>query len=728
MLCARCGEPNPDTIPFCGKCGALLEARSGVPPTAQNKPDQALVGNPWKAMFEQNSSPSGMAEGAAPSFAPVAHIPFSEDPLPQPSQPLPAFIQPAGDIQTFTPAATAFEPARPSTPESAAPVQASDRHFADYPTDVRVPVPVTPPLQQAGQAPTVYSNNQPPARDLKSQAQAGGWESTTPASGSLASEMSTPNRLFPAEVSPSRPPGTLYHGPASSVFQNSWEQDEDFSPFKPLPPSQPLGNPYQVLPGNASSFNDTWDQSGGYTPFVQAMPTGPSLGNVYPGLPKKPLNMELIPSSGSLDMPPDEVNRFVRPLPLWASASGIVVGALLLVGLIFLNPDWATGALIAGVIAIILAVLLLIASGVRVALGILAPTNPRRTSQVVSASLLVLLLFAFSGVSLSQQTGLHAMQARYLEGQHNWQAAANEFQDAGEIAPASTNLARVYNEWGEALVSQHQYADAVAKFGTVIHDYTGVSAQVKRAQTDMISAYLNWASSAARGRDYAHATSYYDTLLKLSYCTATCQSQAQTADATAYYDLAEQQLGLQQYTRAVNAFTVLSTNFPNAPEVKKSHGDYAKALWGLGQQQLTTTCSNAVMTYQQLAHQFGDTSQGQQAGTALQQSVGVKGHFTTPVPGPPANPTVSLVQGMYFGITGSQFAQLVTNAPHTPVQSNGDFTFSSVPQGTYTLVWSYDGQLHYTYGHNQNQMLYQANLGPLCTYNYGDIPETISAP
>jgi tetratricopeptide (TPR) repeat protein len=632
----------------------------------------------------------------------VAHTPFDEDPLPQPSQPLPV-VQPAGDIRTFAPLPAVLKPvAEP-------PLSIPTRAFADYPTDVHLSAisPAFPPGNVADAPVTAVPGH------------------LTPLPGSIGDFAWHGEQLSPEEASPahSSGTGTIYHGPASSVF-SSWEQDEDAPSFPQTPPVSFSRNPYSS--GLLSGLTPTWEREESEQPFVQAQASGPALGNVYPGLPKNPqITNHLL---DQLEVPEEEINRLVYPLPIWVSAIGILAGIFVLIGLIFLNGDWATGALISAVVAIVLAVLLLIAFGVRVALGLLSPANPHRIGQVICTACLVLLLGAFSGYGLSQQRSLHAIQARYLENQQDWSLAVAEFQAAGETAPTSLNLARVYNEWGVALAERHDYADAVARFNTVISIYAQAGSEVAQARSNILSAYFQWASLAEQQKDYSHETVYYDTLLKLSYCQAACQAQATPADANAYYDLAEQQLGLQQYTLAVNAFNVLTTRFPNAPEVKGGHADYAKALWGLGQQQLTSTCSTAVQTYRELAHQFADTSQGQQAATALAQPVSVKGHFITPIPGPPANPTVSLVQGMYFGITDSQFSRIVAAAPSTEVQSNGDFTFESVPQGTYTLVWSYDGEFNYAYGHNQNQVLYTATLGPLCTYDYGDIDQTITAP
>ncbi|MGH2508212.1 MAG: hypothetical protein ACRDHZ_12525, partial [Ktedonobacteraceae bacterium] len=457
---------------------------------------------------------------------------------------------------------------------------------------------------------------------------------------------------------------------------------------------------------------------------------GQTLGNVYPG-PGGAHEMEMDrprKKGYSGFLAGTDLHKFVQPMSLWAFLGSTAVGALLLIALVFFNPDWATGALMAGIVALIAAVLLLIATGVRVALGLLAETNPHRRAQVISVTLLALLLFLASGIGITQQAGLHAAQARYLEGQHNWQTAINEYQAAGEAAPVSANLARVYNEWGEDLSQKQHYAEAIANFTLVLQDYSKVTSQLTRVRNDMLATYLAWGGSDVQHHDYVDATAHYDALLSFNYCAASCQNVAQPKDASAYAHLAEQQLSTQHFVLAVNAFTVLTTHFPNSPEAKlaQTHTDYAQALWGLGQQQLSTICTNAVKTYQQLAQQFADTTPGQQAATALQQPVTVKGHFTTSLPqGSIYTPTVALVQGLFVGIQQFQFPPLLRKAPLIHIQSDGTFIFTSVPQGTYELVWSNDGTLHFYYANSGKAVLYTVQLGPLCTYDYGAINETI---
>ncbi len=629
MLCATCGSMNPGTVSRCGNCGALL---AGVPNTlATHSPAQ-----PW--------------------FAPIAHSPFSNEPLPQPSDQLPQ-LRPVGELLTFTPTT------QPSTYD--APVTLVNRELADYPTHVHIPA--------------IQPHTTPP----------GAWSSGS----------SDPN----------------YH---------DWEQDESYAAMYQEPPASTP--PY--TPAYAGTRQSTWDQGENYIAAHQTPPVGQRLGNVYPG----PINnlgqpqSSFGPTSGPLTG--TELHPFVQPMSLWAFLGSIAVAALLLTALVFLNPDWATGALIAGIVTLIAAILLLIATGVRVALGLLVETNPYRRTQVISVALLVVLLFLASGIGITQQTGLHAMQARSLESQHNWSTAISEYQAAHESAPSSTDLARVYNEWGEDLSQQQHYADAIAHFTIVLQNYSQTNDQLARARIDVFATYLAWGDADTHSQDYAGATSHYDTLLGLNYCDPACQSQAKPKDAAAYAHLAEQQLGGQHFASAVSAFTVLTTSFASSPEAKQAqtHADYAKALWGLGQQQLNTTCADAVKTYQQLAQQFADTGQGQQAATALQQPVTVKGHFTTSLPsGARYNPTVALVQSLVVGIRQAQFPPLLHKAPLVKIQSDGSFTFASVPQGTYELVWSNDGTLHFYYANNGNSVLYTAQLGPLCTYDYGAINETI---
>jgi tetratricopeptide (TPR) repeat protein len=384
-----------------------------------------------------------------------------------------------------------------------------------------------------------------------------------------------------------------------------------------------------------------------------------------------------------------------------------------------------------GIVAGILALLILLITVVRMIMGRATKSKPAFLMQLISAVLVILLLSLLCLVGLTQQSALHNLQAHSWEVQQQWQSAINQYQLSGEGAPTSENIARVYNLWGEQFTSHQQYVEALAKYNIVLTYYGSASGGVVRAQSDAITAYLSWGQQASQQHDYTAATSHYNVLLNLPYCTATCRSQTSALDATAYYNLAENQLLAKNYPDAINSFHVLVSRFTNSAEARKVHRDYAKALFGEGEQQLhTALCSNAVPTYQQLSTQFGDTPEGQQATSALRANQPVKGHFVSTVPNDPSlTPIAALIQGLNHNMSDSQFFQLLNTAPTASIQSNGDFVFNPLPQGTYGLAWGTNqnnGAKHFQFAYNSDgSSTYVAKVGPLCPYDFGSLYETI---
>lgn len=419
-----------------------------------------------------------------------------------------------------------------------------------------------------------------------------------------------------------------------------------------------------------------------------------------------------------------------KPMPIWALIGCIVVVVLVLVVLQLMGSDWAAGAKQMGIAAGIIALGVLLVTVVRMLLGMDAKSHPTRLIQLASAGLAFLLLSLLCLIGLTQQTAIHGLQAHAWEGQQQWQSSINEYQLAGEGAPTSENIARVYNVWGEQFTSQQRYVDALAKFNLVLTSYGSASVGVARAQSDTVTAYLAWGKQASQQHDYTAATNHFDTLLQLPYCTPACQSQANALDATAYYNLAESQLAAQQYLDAVNNFQTVVSRFASSPEAQKLHPDYAKALLGHGKQQLASVCSSAIPTYQQLSKQFGDTPEGRQATSALKANQPVKGRFSGSIPNDPGLTLVAaLMHGLHQNIPDSQFFQMLSSAPTTQIQSNGSFTFKPMPQGTYDLAWGTtrsNGSKNFQFAYKPDgSSYYVANVGPLCPYDFGTIMESI---
>jgi tetratricopeptide (TPR) repeat protein len=417
-------------------------------------------------------------------------------------------------------------------------------------------------------------------------------------------------------------------------------------------------------------------------------------------------------------------------MPIWAFIVCIVAVVLLLVLLQLTGKDWAAGAMRVGIAAGIVALVVALAAVVRILLGMAAKSNPKRVFQLVSAGLAVLFLLSICLVGLTQQSTIHRLQAHFLEGQQQWQSSIDEYKLAGEVAPSSENLAQVYNEWGEQFITQQHIQSAIAKFDIVLTNFGFASTGVARAQSDTIKSYLVWGQQASQQQDYTSATNHFDTLLQLSYCTTACQSQANALDATAYYNLAESQLSTQNYTSATGNFQTVVTRFASSPEAQKLHGDYAKALLGQGKGLITTaSCSSAIPIYQQLSSQFGDTPEGQQATSDLKAPQPVKGHFITAVPTNPAlTPVAALMQGYNDKISNVQFYALLALSPTATIQRDGNFSFKPVKQGTYDLVWgtnnSNGNQLYYSVFHSVS-LDFVVKVGPLCSFDFGDINEPI---
>jgi outer membrane protein assembly factor BamD (BamD/ComL family) len=420
-----------------------------------------------------------------------------------------------------------------------------------------------------------------------------------------------------------------------------------------------------------------------------------------------------------------------KPIPIWLIIGSIMLVALLLIILQITGSDWAAGAMHAGIVAGILALVILLITVVRMILGRATRSKSAQLLQLISAFLLILLLSLLCLVGLTQQPAIHNVQGHSWEAHQQWQSAINQYQLSGEGAPTSEDIARVYNLWGEQFTSQQHFVEALAKYNLVLTYYGSAITGVALAQSDSITAYLTWGQQASQQHDYTAAINHYNALLNLSYCAAACQSQASALDAAAYYNLAESQLVAKNYPDAINNFHILVSRFANSTEAHKVHGDYAKALLGEGKQQLqTASCSTAVPTYQQLATQFGDTPEGQQAAGALRANQPVRGRFTSTIPNNASlTPIAALIQGLNHTMSDSQFFQLLSVAPTASIQSNGNFVFNPLPQGTYDLAWGTNqdnGAKHFQFAYNSDgSSTYVAKVGPLCPYDFGNLYETI---
>ncbi len=710
MICAKCGASNPSESAYCGGCGSPLVSEPAAPsaPAAASTPGQET---PFL------SSPQASAASVNDDM-PTFHT----------FQPAPAQSTPPRAVEDEpTLRASSAQPV-PSASESANITPSLSQEGASNPP--ASPTPVQPP-QSSGPLPGAPQVSGPLPR-------------TPQVSGPLpASAPFYPGAAYPPQAPVFAPgvPGSAYPQQPAPGFPGA-------IPVASFPGAVPVAGFPNVAPPNTPQPTPGAFPPGASWPGVSALPGGSSpeyrqasgifsaqtnempasaFPGAFPGQPAPQGWGAYAPPGGAVPPPqPSEPSKLIRPLPLWAFIGSIaVVAGILFLLTFFTGSDWAAGASTAGIVALVVAVLILIAFGVRAGLGMLAQTNPHRRTQIISALLLTLLLILVGFVGLTQQAGIHTAQAHMLENQHQWQQAINEYQAGGQGVPSSEDIARTYNEWGKDLINAGNYADGIAKYETVIGSYNQATSGSAQAKQSAIDAYAAWAQAAEQSQKYDQATQHYDKLLAASYCDSSCQSQYGNADANDYYKLAEQKLNQQppDYAGAVAAFNQLTTRFSSSTYSKQAHADYAKALWEDGQQLLNTTCSSALTLYQQLSSQFSDTPQGQQATTALTQSVKVKGHFTSNIPSGNALPVVWLVQDYSTNMSTAELTALLEKSPQTGVDSNGDFVFASVKQGSYYLLWGAfnksSGAGRVMLSHN-----YPASVGPLCAFDFGDINQS----
>ena len=358
------------------------------------------------------------------------------------------------------------------------------------------------------------------------------------------------------------------------------------------------------------------------------------------------------------------------PLPLvvvFFMLSLALVGAIALGAIRLAMQDWAAAGAAAGVVALLLGSVYLVVTAVRVGLG-------RRTLSTILLGLAaVIVLGGLGGAGLLLPPALHQAQARSFETSGNWAAALREYQLAGERAPNSRALARVHDEWGEALERQGQYASAFGQFTMVIADYSGAQVEVARAQTD---------------------------------------------DARTHFEYGTQLASQGDTQGAISAFEYVSVRYASSPYASQAHAAAATAYLALGKSQIGgASCSDALATYRTLVANYGDTAEGKQAKTALAASVDVKGQLinypTNPAPIMYLSRTarVSSPSDFYF-----------SNDYSATIGAGGNFTFHNVKQGAYSIdAFLPDGNGGAYWVDPTTGKLLVNSVGPLCTYDVGQL-------
>lgn len=414
--------------------------------------------------------------------------------------------------------------------------------------------------------------------------------------------------------------------------------------------------------------------------------------------------------------PEKHLSRLARPLPasislLLTVAALLITAATFSVDEIVAHADWAGGVRVAGIAALALA-------GVTFAILIVRLAAGRRAASTIALSLILALLLAGAGVSgLTFADPLHGLQARALEQKGDWPGAIYEYELAGEHAPSAPDIARAYDEWGEQLMRQRHYKDAVSDFIIVLAQFPQSGAAVDRAQTDLFNAYVAWVRAGDPAIPYGEAVAEIVSYRSAPGCDATCQATAQALEPQIRYQYGVQLIAQRQFVAAVEQFEIVQTHFPVSPYSAQSHVGAAQAYWALGQQQLQGSCVDAIPTYQALAKSYGDTPEGKNAKAALaapQSVTGTISGFTDPTPVVYLSRSLSVGPGFF----------VASDDYRATVNSRGDFLFTGVAQGGYNLsAASYiaGGAIIYPYWVGPSGNLYFVHVGPLCPTQIGTL-------
>jgi hypothetical protein len=91
-----------------------------------------------------------------------------------------------------------------------------------------------------------------------------------------------------------------------------------------------------------------------------------------------------------------------------------------------------------------------------------------------------------------------------------------------------------------------------------------------------------------------------------------------------------------------------------------------------------------------------------------------------------------LVQNFSGILSNAQTFAIVDNSPSAPINGDGTFTFNSINQGQYGLVWtinhpdgSRDLRWYYLATDPTQSPDMVAVVGPLCPFDFGDIAKSL---
>jgi hypothetical protein len=325
-------------------------------------------------------------------------------------------------------------------------------------------------------------------------------------------------------------------------------------------------------------------------------------------------------------------NHVVAAIPLAVAVLAIFMTLAVAAVCLLLRRDWADSAAVAaivglfGVVAVVIALvpLLILRRFERVSLGL-------------TALWLAVIVIGSVG-ALTQQSALHRTEAQFLEDAHIWSGAVDEYRRSGERPGHAPNMARVHLKWGEQLLGQKKYADAVTIFGLAQLDDERVTTQ-ERAERGIYHTYMGWLVAKPPDKVWREIASFLERYMTKKLCDTECQKTIRPSVALAYYQSGRQ--------------------------IQK-----------------TELCSDAVTLYRRLASDYADTPSGQQAAVDLAEPVSFK---ATIVNLPSKYKGVSAHLSRKVSPEDGRTVRSISRDYQATLDTNDRATFTSVAAGKYNF-------------------------------------------
>lgn len=427
---------------------------------------------------------------------------------------------------------------------------------------------------------------------------------------------------------------------------------------------------------------------------------------VHPAYPTAPGRQPSPPGESALARPFPPLLNIAVPV---AAVAVVLVGYLLRV---LTGGDWADGVGTVAALAFVLAIGAAAVAGMRYVLG-------RQGQRFVPLSALLVGSLLVTGIaSVIAVSPLHLAQAHAEENAGRWSAAIHEYQLGGEYRSTSSDLARVYDAWGEALLRQKNYAAAEEKFLMVLTRYRDTGALADRARAGRYHVYAQWLRAAPDAVPGQKALDALQTYQRNRGCGSDCQADITALLPQAHYRYGEELLAASKYSDAIAQFDLIAGQYPRSAVANEAHAAAATAYYGLGQRLLAASfCTDAVPVYKTLSATYGDTPEGKKARAELAAPRDVSGRVTGL-----SNPSSATIH-LSTRINPDTYSY--SNEYSAKLDKSGNYTIKNVKQGKYyiSLTRPLGGTTEYAYwwADAKRTAYYSITVEPLCSVSVAEL-------